>query len=171
MQDIFHEQLVKRDLSGTDKLKRLGLILMVAMVLTASMTFIPFPMLSMFVAIGFGYLAYILIGRLKREYEYSYTNGELDIDVIYNKSSRKRIFSGQVRDFEIMAHTEDSSHQNSFSSVNTKMDCSTGILSDRSYTFVANYESKRVAITIEPNDEILALLAKALTRRKFHPKR
>lgn len=34
---------------------------------------------------------YIFANRVHREYEYAYTSGQIDIDVIYNKTKRKRI--------------------------------------------------------------------------------
>ena len=169
MVDIFKEQLVKRTPTGKDKLIRVGVIFGIFLVLFISMSIVPAFGMVITIAVGFG--AYIFLGRLKREYEYSFTNGELDIDVIYNRSSRKRVFSGNVRNFELMAHVDDPSHQNSFSSANEVKDYSTGITSDRSYAFLTNYNSKRQKIIIEPNNELLEAMAKSLSRSKFYPKK
>ena len=169
MTDVFKEQLVKKNPATQDKLMKAAIIIGIILVFVISMNLVPMfaPVIS--VAVGFG--GYILIGRLKKEYEYSFTNGELDIDVIYNRSSRKRVFNGQVRNFELMAHIDDDRHQNSFSSVNETKDYSTGIPSERSYAFIANYDNKRQKIIIEPNNEMMEAIAKALTRNKFYPKR
>ena len=169
MADVFKEQLIKRNPTAKDKSAKFGIIAGVVLIFLIVMALIPgFGLLIVAVA-GFG--AYILIGRFNKEYEYIYTNGELDIDVIYNKSSRKRVFTGNVKDFEIMAHVDDPSHKNSFASANERLDYSSGTPSERSYIFLTNYKSKRVAIIVEPNDEMLEVIAKALTRRKFHPKK
>ena len=169
MQDTFIEQLIKRELTAADRIKRLGLIFFAVAVFTFSMAIVPGFGMIITVVVGIG--IYFLISRLKREYEYTFTNGELDIDVIYNRSSRKRLFSAQVRDFEIMAHADDEAHKNSFASATDKLDCSTGVITERSYKFLANYKGKRYAITLEPNDELLKAMVKILTRRKFHPKK
>ena len=34
---------------------------------------------------------YIFMGKIHMEYEYAYTSGQIDIDVIYNKTKRKRL--------------------------------------------------------------------------------
>lgn len=169
MGDVFLEQLVKRKPTGRDTLIRTGLILGVAIIFLVTMTII--PGLGMIITLAFGFGAYILNGRLKKEYEYSFTNGELDIDVIYNRSSRKRIFNGHVRDFELMAHVDDQNHKNSLNTASERLDYSTGIPSGRSYNFLTNYKGKRVAIIIEPNEEMLAAIGKAMTRSKFYPKK
>jgi len=168
MTDVFKEQLVKRNPTSKDMMIKIALIAGVILVFVVSMALIPAFGMIVSVAAGFG--AYIVIGRLKREYEYIFTNGELDIDVIYNRSSRKRVFTCNVRAFELMAHINDPRHQNSFSSTNEIKDYSTGIPSERSYAFLVNYQSKRQKIIIEPNDEMLAAIAKTLTRSKFYPK-
>ncbi|MCL2421542.1 MAG: DUF6106 family protein [Defluviitaleaceae bacterium] len=168
MTDIFKEQLVKRNPNTQDRLMKAAIIIGVALIFLLTMQFA--PMFAPIISIAAGFGAYIFIGRLKREYEYSFTNGELDIDVIYNRSSRKRVFTGQVRNFELMAHIDDTRHQNSFASVAESKDYSTGTPSERSYVFIANYDNKRQKIIIEPNNEMLEAIAKSLTRSKFYPK-
>ena len=169
MQDIFKEQLIKRSPTPMDTLKKIGLILAVVLIFLVTMTLI--GAFAPIITAAFGFGAYILIGRLKKEYEYSFTNGELDIDVIYNKSTRKRLFSGNVKNFEIMAHIDDPAHKNTFASANERLDYSTGIPSERSYIFLTNYKGKRIAVIMEPNNEMMEAIAKVLTRRKFYPKK
>jgi len=169
MADVFNEQLVKRTPNAKDRMMKAGLIAGVVLIFVVSMSIIPAFGLIITAAAGFG--AYIFNGRLKKEFEYIFTNGELDIDVIYNKSSRKRIFNGMVRDFEIMAHIDDPNHKNSLASAQETLDYSTGIPSERSYAFLTNYKGKRLAIIMEPNNDMLEAMAKVLTRRKFYPKK
>lgn len=168
MKDIFYEQLVKKQSTGKDRLIRIAAILGVIVIFIVGTVIIPVIGWALTVAAGFG--TYILFGRLKKEYEYSFTNGELDIDVIYNKSSRKRVFSGYVRDFEIMAHAADLRHANTFSAADDRQDYSTGVVSDRSYTFLTRHNSKRRAITIEPNDEMFEVIVRGIPHSKFYPK-
>ena len=169
MADVFKEQLIKRSVTNKDRLAQVGIITGVVLVIVVTVNIV--PQLALVITAAVGFVAYIFIGRLKKEYEYIFTNGELDIDVIYNRSSRKRVFSGNVRDFELMAHIDDPNHKNSFATAKEKRDYSAGIPSERSYSFLTNYNGKRTAIIIEPNDEILNVISKALTMRKFYPKK
>ena len=169
MTDVFKEQLIKKKQTATDKLAKAALIMGVVLIFVIVMALIPGFGLIIVAAAAFG--AYLLIGRLNKEYEYIFTNGELDIDVIYNKSTRKQVYSGNVKDFELMAHVDDSNNKNSLASAHEKLDYSSGVSGERSYVFLTNYNSKRVAITIEPNDEMLKAISKVLTRRKFYPKK
>ena len=168
MKDIFYEQLVKKQPTGKDRLIKIALILGVIVLFIAGTLFLQIFGWALTVGAGFG--AYILFGRLKKEYEYSFTNGELDIDVIYNKSSRKRVFSGHIRDFEIMAHAADLRHANTFNTAEERQDYSTGIISDRSYTFLTRHNNKRKAITIEPNDTMFEVIVSRIPHSKFYPK-
>ena len=43
-----------------------------------------------------------LFRRLDLEYEYLYVNGDLDIDKIMGKQKRKRVFSMNVNDLELL---------------------------------------------------------------------
>jgi len=168
MKDVFYEQLVKRQPTGKDRLIRVAAILGVVLVFVLGTLFLQVIGWALTVAAGFG--VYILFGRLKKEYEYSFTNGELDIDVIYNKSSRKRVFSGHVRDFEMMAHAADLRHENTFNTADERQDYSTGVISDRSYTFLTRNNNKRRAITIEPNDSMFEVIVSRIPHSKFYPK-
>ncbi|MCL1988791.1 MAG: DUF6106 family protein [Firmicutes bacterium] len=169
MADVYKEQLIKKIPDTKDTLKRVGIIFAVMLILVGSMTII--PQFGIFITFAAGFGAYIVLGRLKKEFEYSVTNGELDIDVIYNKSNRKRLFTGNIKDFEVMAHVEDTSHENMLSTAQEKKDYSSGTVSERSYIFLTNYNGKKQSIIIEPNDEILQEMRKLLSRQKFHPKK
>jgi hypothetical protein len=104
------------------------------------------------------------------EYEYIFTNGDLDIDVIYNKNRRKRLFSGLVKDFEIMAHVEDKAHVGDFTNLSETKDYSSGIVGKDTYAFLTTYKSKRMKIIIEPNEMMVKAFSTVLTPRKFFKK-
>jgi len=59
--------------------------------------------LSILLAIAAGFLAYFLGLRADIEYEYSLTDKEIDIDVIFAKQKRKSITSIDLTKMEIMA--------------------------------------------------------------------
>jgi len=166
MVDVFKEQIVKRQSTATDTLKRVG-ILVGAFVVSV---------VGLMVAHGFGPIimfgalfgAWFLMSFLRREYEYSFTAGELDIDVIYNRSRRKRVFSARVNDIEIMAHIDDKVHAGSFQNPQAVKDYSSGVNGNDTYAFIINYENKRTKVIIEPNEVMLKALASVLMRRRLH---
>ena len=166
MESVFKEQIVKRHPKKTDMLIRIGLVLAVIII-----SIIGIGAAGMFgpaIAMAAAFGAWYVMSLLKVEYEYAFTDGELDIDVIYNRSRRKRLFSARVNDFEIMAHVEDNLHAGSFHGAQETKDYSSGVVGPNTYAFLINYRSKRTKVIIEPNEVMLKALAKVLTRRRLH---
>jgi len=168
MGDVFKEQIVKRQPTMQDNLKRIGLIIAVVMVMfiSASLATQFAPIITIVAAFG----AWWLMSYLKVEYEYTFTSGELDIDAIYNRSRRKRVFTIRVSDIEIMAHVDDKMHSGAFQGAQLIRDFSSGVTSDDTYAFMINHQNKRTKVIIEPNDVMLRALAGPLTKRKLHVK-
>lgn len=93
--DTFFEQIVKVKRTGGQIAAIVGIILLTVIVLWA-VVFIGIPMIgSLSFIVGFGacWGAYKLITRTFVEYEYIFTNGDLDVDKIIARSSRKRVAS------------------------------------------------------------------------------
>ena len=168
MGDVFKEQIIKRKPSTKDGLIRVGLI--IAVFLIMMIAFIIIPAFAPFIALAAGFGAWYLMSFLKVEYEYAFTDGELDIDAIYNRSRRKRVFSARVNDFEIMAHIDDKMRIAEFQNAQETHDYSSGVVSENTYAFMLNYRGKRTKIIIEPNEVMLKALATVLTRRRLHVK-
>ena len=124
MSDFFKEQLVKKEFSQKDRTKRIyiiGIAIAVAVFVwqicsdsaTAAKTdtmFVAFMMLGIILIGIIAYVAFVKIRYLNQEFEYAYTNGSLDIDVIMNKSKRKTVFQGNATEFEVFAHIDDKEH-------------------------------------------------------------
>ncbi len=88
--DTFVEQIVSKKKGG----REFGIIFLVvlgALVLTLAL-FLFIPMLLILV-VGIGYGAWWLITNQNVEFEYSVTNGDIDIDQIIAQRKRKRIVS------------------------------------------------------------------------------
>ena len=105
--DIFIEKIVKRQKTSLDYFYMAGVVLLalvlVSVVLMASAV-VPFIEVFRFLLIaGVIYMTWRLVRRKNIEYEYAVTNGDLDIDIIYDQRSRKRVFSQNCREFEILA--------------------------------------------------------------------
>jgi hypothetical protein len=165
MDGVFKEQIVKRTPTTLDMLKKAGLVIAVIIILFVSMMFLGQFALLITIAAGFG--AYLLMGFLSVEYEYIFTNGELDIDAIYNRTRRKRMYSGTVKDFEIMAHIDDRDHFHDFDSAQETKNYASGVTKNETYAFLAPYKGKRLKIIIEPNEMMVKAISTVLTPRKF----
>jgi len=171
LKDVFNEQLVKRATTPLDVFLRVLLLLVLLVVSVVAFWFIPAFALMVVVAAAFG--AWWLNGRLNKEFEYALTNNDLDVDVIYNRAARKRIFSGDIKAFEMMAPVTDTSREveAAFARAQATLDCSRGRPGENTYAFITHYNSKRIKVIFDPNDAMLALMAKRLTPQKFYAKK
>lgn len=151
--NFFKEQIIKRQPSTKDLLMKIGIVLAAVVLSLASFTF-----LGMFGPVGvvvalFG--AYWLWQRTNKEFEYVFTNGELDIDTIYNKSQRKRTFSCDIKDFQICAKVNDTQYANEFSRAEQTLDFSSNSKDAQPYAALLDYKGKKTKMIFEPNEKIL----------------
>lgn len=61
-------------------------------------------------AVGCFYGAHILSTRFNKEFEYIETEDTVDIDIIYNRSRRKRLASFSVKNIEVLASVDDTQY-------------------------------------------------------------
>lgn len=115
MQDIFIEYLVKRQRTPKTALLKALLVLAAVIVAVAAMMFSgalgPFSMISPLLVVGAFYGAYYLITSMNVEYEYSVTNGELDVDQITAQRKRKRLVSINCKQVEAFGRYKAAEHQ------------------------------------------------------------
>lgn len=102
--DVFVEKIVKRKKSTADIL--LTVLIILACVVISFFLFLYIPAFSSFLVVALIYLGYYLITSRNIEYEYAVTNGDIDIDTIINQRKRKRLFSGNVKEFEAVARVK-----------------------------------------------------------------
>jgi len=166
MKDVFKEQLVKRRPDAKTATAKVGIVLaaLFLMVLVLMIQVLNMFLPILWVAIIF--TAYFLFKRFHIEYEYVLTNYELDIDIIYGKSRRKRIFSASVRDFEAFRRSGSVEMEHSFSSSNTKVDYSGGP-DGATYEFLVNHGGKKMRIIFEPNEDLLSSIIPFLKRGTY----
>jgi len=171
--DTFKEQIVKKKPTPMDAVKRVGLVLGVIIVFFASFTFIPTAgaPIAMLLTFGAGFGAWYLMSFLYVEYEYTFVGGDLDIDVIYNRSRRKPMFSVRASDIEIMAHIDDNLRAAEFEHTHMLLDFSSGTVTPNTYLFRINYLGKMTKVVIEPNEKMLKALSTSLSPRKLFIKK
>lgn len=112
--DNFSEQLVKKEPTGADKLKNTSYLIggiLVTVILAVSgfimlgRGIITFLLLIAAAAAGYG--TFFLFRSTKIEYEYTFTNGDLDIDKIIAQTKRKEMLTIQVGKFTAFGKYDD----------------------------------------------------------------
>lgn len=92
--DTFVEQIIAKKKGGKEYAIIFGSIFGVLVVLALIFLFVPFlQFLFLFLVLGAGYGLWWLITSQNVEYEYSVTNGDIDIDQIIAQRKRKRVVS------------------------------------------------------------------------------
>lgn len=89
--DVFFEQIVKMKMTAKELLLYVAVWGIAGIVVFFALAFL--GQFSFIVAIGLIYAAWKISSRFFVEYEYIFTNGDLDFDKIIAKSARKRVAS------------------------------------------------------------------------------
>lgn len=135
--DIFKEYMVTRRQDGKDRLKVFGLVFLCCLALTASLVFINYIAEFMgFVIFGilagfYGCYIYALYRRI--EYEYIFTNGDLDIDKIMGQRKRKRLITVDITGIMQFGKVTEQKRAEIFSSDCTVVDATDNMQSDEDY--------------------------------------
>ena len=100
-----------------------------------------------------GYLIYYTKNCLNLEYEYEITNGDVSIDKIINKASRKHVLDFSEGDIQRILTYKSAKFQNELE-INKKMsveDMTSGDEenSDNWYAFIVNDKKNTVAVVLE----------------------
>lgn len=106
--DIFAEQLVNKASDGKTVALKI-LIGMLAGLIAAASVFFTLIGLPIVLLLGMGavYGGYYLISGFDCEYEYIVTNGDVDVDKIIAKRTRKRLITAKASLFERFGKLED----------------------------------------------------------------
>ena len=99
LQDVHVENYANRGKSAGMLVLRALVIVLAVGCLVLGLLIPPF----IFGTIGFGLLAWFLGTRLELDFDYSYTNGTIDIAKVFTKSSRKKYLSFEMKDVVVVA--------------------------------------------------------------------
>ncbi len=167
--DNFAEQLVKRENTGEEKRRKnltifLGVVSTVILTLFSLLTFFASPIIALvciLLAVGSGCGTYFGIQGLQVEYEYTFTNGELDIDKIIAKKTRKEMVSVEVRRFTAFGIYTDSIEETDDMTV---VIASSNIASQEYYADFPHDEYGSTRLIFCPDERMLENINKALPR-------
>lgn len=169
MGDVFLEQLVRRkDSIKTIFLK--ALIFMAGTVLfLIALLFLPnqiFGTFALLIGVGAIYFAWILATSLNLEFEYIYTNGEIDFDKIIAKRKRKRVITIRISSFDEFGRYD--AQKTNLSKFTVKYDLSSSLLADDAYyaTF-HNKEGKDCILLFNPSERLLEAINLQYRRKNY----
>lgn len=166
--DYFAEYMFRRVKTGRDKLLCAGYVLG-SLALTALICFIAlftgrFMVMVWFLAIiALWYFCYVLIRRQNVEYEYTFTNGVLDVDVIYAKSTRRNLVSVRAVDISHCARRDDARFEKQYDNVPQHLlliHATSNRPGAKVYYADFLYNAERTRLLFEPNQKILDMMKK-----------
>ena len=134
----------------------LMLAVAIAVIIVGVAGFVIFHPLFFFVVVAGGFLTWAVVKYGDLEYEYTYIEGQLDIDRIYGKSRRKSMAKIDMEDLLLIA-PEGSGELSSYErDPNVKrLDCSSLMPDHKKYKAVYKADKTTVIVTFEPDQNIL----------------
>jgi hypothetical protein len=154
--DKFHEQLLRTQKNALYRLLSIYMYVSIFLVLATVMLALSgaFRLLILTVLFaGTYFFARIMRDRQYREYEYIFTNGNLQIDVIYNMKKRKTLYDVDIKDLEEFGKESEVNPGNNAK----RVICFPWSCKEEKYILLMNKSGKQ-AVYIAPNEELLKLI-------------
>ncbi len=151
--DVFKEQMIAVKPNSKTKMKKTLIIIAGIIIAAAGMIFggsFIGPIAVVAVLFGGSYL----IKGMNLEYEYILTNNELDVDKIMNKERRKRLFTIDLKEINVMAHIDDGVRKPEFERAQKTIDISSGEKGPNTYVIVLMNKNELTQLILEPNEEM-----------------
>ena len=163
--DVYKEQLVKKATTQRDDFKKFILILMAislaAFILVLTLPTI-FAVIGIFLVLAMFYGLAFLIKGMSVEYEYLFTNGELDIDKITGQRSRKRLITFKISTATAIGPVTDDVQ---FNDDYVTVIASSGLGEGDWYMEFNHKDHGNCYLIFTPNEEMLELIKVYLPRK------
>lgn len=165
--DNFAEQLVSRGEDSGTKTRRVLMViagvLLVAVLALLSVMQLGKPLVAfigLILAAGAGYGTYFLVQGTHVEYEYTFTNGSLDVDKIIAKKRRTSMLTVEVRQFTAFGRYDENAVEDS-------EDLTTVLASDNiaSHEYYADFQDENYGsarLIFAPDERMLENIKRAL---------
>lgn len=167
MADVFVEHMVRK--LPTGKVIAQKLMLAVAAVLVAMLPTVLTMILAMLgrqvklislqplTMVGAGWGVLLLFRRLNLEFEYIVTNGEMDVDKIMGRTTRKRLLTVDCRNFDILApYKEEYRSEYTSQTIVSTIDVSSHPQAPgRWFAIFHAKDGLRTLLIFEPNEKML----------------
>jgi len=162
--DVFNEQLIKVKKSF---LKAFSQVLLIFLAIVISPFTFVIPNFGQIITPLIWFGVYYVMRFYNVEYEYSLTNGELDIDKIYSQRKRVHVLSVKCKQFEIVAPINTTTFKNRLEdkNIDKKIDVSSRGNPDKSYFAIFREENQRILLIFEPTEKMLNSIKLYIPRR------
>ena len=170
--DFFNEWIVKRRKTAQDYMSVAITVMVTCMVLYGVVLQFMMAKYMYFIPIEIAlvvFIAYKIISSMNVEYEYSVTNGDLDIDKVISKRRRKKMVSLKLRDVEYFAPFEgEHIRVAEDASIKRIYDASSGLDAPRLHFIIYYYNSEKTLLLFEPTDEMIDNFSHYISRSLNH---
>ena len=174
--DAVTERIVKKKITTKEKVSRvlfiimavIAIILVILLPLLFGITYL--FLLSGALAFGIGFLCYMFVTGLNKEYEYSIVNDEFSIDVIRNRSRRVHLYSGSIREFTMVAKKNDPRHPLAEFDKGDAIhgNCVSGENPDEEWYIATKMGQSKVLLFIEPDEKMLQIFFRLNPRNTMY---
>lgn len=154
--DNFYEQLMTT--YKTVPYKMASFFMYVGAILGVAMIYLNFVTALLLLAISGG--LFFLSRSLYIEYEYDFTNGDIDIDKIIHMSKRKRTVSFNVKDIEVLAPINSDSIKDFSGKPDKLISCYPATYEGNIYIAMVTGGADRFQLKFAPDEEFLNLCYK-----------
>ncbi len=170
--DNFAEQLVKKNETSADKTRRVlmvivGILFSLALAALAVLQ-LRTPIIALLgfaLAVAAGYGTFHIVQNTFVEYEYTFTNGDLDVDKIIAKKKRREMISTSAREFTAFGKYEDGMEESEDMTVIMATD------NIASHEYYADFNDETVGsarLIFAPNERMLENIQKFLPAKLRH---
>jgi len=173
--DHFLEEIIIKKNRGLNEVLYFGsLIVMVFFGLYALMmvqvlfvAFDLFTLITVLLSAGCAVLFFFKRDQLRTEYEYTFTNGEMDFAMVFNNQKRKNLGTMRVRNVEAFGPVSGNAFKRYVSMKDIKINNWFLNRGAELYYFYFQKEDKKRLIVIEPSMEMVELIKKYLPYGAF----
>jgi hypothetical protein len=165
--DTFIEKIVAKKKDAKDYILTSASIIG-AMIITPILLNIPvIGSMSLLVVAAIIYGLYRLITSRNIEFEYIVTNGDLDIDKIIAQRKRKRIFSANCKEFNIVAKVNSEHFTPDIQQIKNRIEAASTLNSENTFFITLHYNGERTVVYFEPDERMLKNF-RTFIPRKIH---
>ena len=125
-------------------------------------------LINMLVLIGLAVLLFMYKDRLRTEYEYTFTNGELDFAQVYNNKKRKNLGTMRVKNVDSFGPVESDHFRRIISMPGAKAKNWFLNRDAKLHYFYYVKDSKKNIIVFEPSAELVEYVKKYLPRGVYN---
>lgn len=170
MGDVFFEQIIKKRPTIKERFIKAGILIGAILIFLLVFRFALIPnsgiaSIVFLIAVGVLVFAWYLITGLNLEYEYIYTNGEIDIDKISAKRKRKRLLTVRIDSFEEFEKYDNQKFKGK--TFDMTFHACTHLLDDNVYYAIFNgKQGQKCLLTISPSQKLLEEINKQMKRKR-----